>query len=402
MKVKITNAYNNRGTVDTTEIDIKNCMITNYDKDHSPSGAGDLTVDAGESNVIIKKGRSVFVNDNTINFNTDKYSIFKELAKQDKQADDITEEDLYNAHVNFDKKCKLAQLGVLSIYYEDGVAVLKIKNNQVLRFEFKKNSSGASMHGVAQEQIKTPNVGGINQTGTMAATELNHNAGSVNNTENLMDVFYTKIPKSYDKYIKIAAKKTGVSENFIKYLIYMEGDKSKAKLKAYRVNKDAPLVIGFGHTNNTDNAKNGNNAFDENTTITIETAFNYLIADINEHKKYCKHYLKDDFTKAPTSVQECLIDRSFLSGHNKFKKQEFKDKLHQGLYTDIITDDLWLNSNSRRTSYMFLLATSQMNIEEQSEAKNKFKTLGHYNKVVNNLVGAERENFIAAFDSIGF
>jgi len=412
MKVKITNGYNNKGTVESQDIDIKNCKITNYEEGHSPNGAGDLTIIADDNKVQIQKGKSVFVQDNTIEFNPDKYSIFNRLAMQDEDSSNITEEDLSLAASRYRKGCTLAKLGVLSIEYNNGIAVVRIKNNQILRFEFNKaeNSENASItensskvESEAAQKTDTVNkkssVENIDNKQTVQQPAV---SSSDTITTNPFEKLYSNIPQEYEPYIKQAAKDADVSENFIRHLISVEGKKSKAQLTAYK-DSNGVWTIGFGHTNLTDNATKGSNGFVEKdtTTITIEKAFEFLVADILEHKKYCKSYLGEDFNKAPKTVQEGLIDRSFQAGQGRFKNATLKANLSEGYYAASVARDLWVGSDPRRSGLRFLAIAKGLSKEDQTSAKNRFINLGHYATVTAKLIGKEKADFIEAFNALG-
>lgn len=408
MKLTITNDFNNRGKVETNEIDIRNCQITAYEEEYLQYGLSNYTIAADDNSLKIKLGDSIFEDENKINVSIDEYNVFSEFAAQDSHAGDITEDDLRIASETINQEnSKLAEIGVLSIEYKDGVAVVKIKGNQILRFEFSKSNKTDEIN---ETEPETEIDNNTSEDITDEVTDVPETIEDSPITPSPMNVFYSNIPKSYDSYIKRTADATGLSENFIRYLVYMEGKNSKAKLNAYQLSSGGNWVIGFGHTNYTDNAKNGNNNFTESkdTSITISQAFEFLVADINEHKEYCEHYLGKYFNEAPSYIQESIIDCSFLAGPGRINKQALKDNLKKRNYADVLKQDLWLTSESRRSGYRFLYAASQMNPKEQSAAKNKFISSGRYNAVLNSIKQdsegkdtREKIAFKAAFESLG-
>ena len=216
-----------------------------------------------------------------------------------------------------------------------------------------------------------------------------------------MEKLYSAVPKKYEELIKNAATKAEVSEDFIRHLIFTEGDSKtkEAKLTAY-YDKNGILTIGFGHTNLTDNAKNGN-GFKKGETISLERAFEFLVADIKEHKKYAKDYIGVKFEKLEPSVQEGLIDRSFQAGQGGFLGETIKANIRDNHTTAIVARNLWVPSDIRRSAMRFLMVVNGMTKEEQISAKKRFENLGHYKEVVDYFYGKEKQNFINAYNALG-
>ena len=219
-----------------------------------------------------------------------------------------------------------------------------------------------------------------------------------------MEELYNSIPKEYDTYIKKAAKEAGVTENFIRHLIFSEGDNKtkKAKLTPYYC-KNGVLTVGFGHTNLTDNSKgkNGNKVV-KGKSITLQEAFDYLVADIKEHRRYAKHYIGEEkFDKLDAAVQEGLIDRSFQAGQGGFQGVTIKANIQKNVITAVVARNLWVSSDIRRSAMRFLMVISGMKKEEQCSAKQRFENLGYYTKVINFFKEPEKTRFINAYNSFG-
>ena len=216
-----------------------------------------------------------------------------------------------------------------------------------------------------------------------------------------MEKLYSVIPKKYEKHIKDAAIKAGVSEDFIRHLIFTEGDaKTKEAILLPYYCKNGVLTVGFGHTNLTDNAQKGNKVT-EGEAITLEQAFDYLVADIKEHKKYVESFIGEKFKTLDSSVQEGLIDHSFQAGQKEFLGANIKANIEQGITTAVVARNLWTDTDIRRSAMRFLMAAKSMSKEDQIDAKKRFENLGHYNEVINYFYGQEKRNFINAYNSLG-
>ena len=401
MKLIFTNAFGNKGDIEKKEIEIDNCSIKNYNpNEYSPAKAGDLTVEVNDNNFVIQKGKSVFnSNDNTVNFNKTKYSIFNRLAMQDGNDSNLTIEDIEKASRLYKQGCKLWELGVLSIEYnkEEQCALIKIKGGEILHISFKPNKNEPNISDTKNatatsepetKELSNEVVNNVEQTSSIGR------AGK----SDALDAFYSNIPKSYDVYIKKAAKEAGVSEEFIKHLITCEGKGSKAVLTAYKC-RSGIWTIGFGHTNAT-----GVNSFDKNdkTTITLEQAFKYLVDDIKVHRKDCISWLGKKFTQAPSYIQEGIIDRSFQAGQRGFRDSTLAANLgDEDCYPAFISRCLWIPNDSRRSALRFLLCANRLDTDMQGSARRRFSSLGHEKDVMDTLRGAEKKYFKQGFESLG-
>lgn len=394
MKLIFTNGFSKKNNPDELEINIKGkCQITNYDpREKTPEKKGDLTVTVnGDNSSQIKNGSVEQEDSKTVKLNSKKFSIFSEIAKLDGNSSTLTQEDLETAWNSYNKKDEkwttLFEAGVTEIKYDShaGVATFVIGKKEILRIDFQ----------TWREQF------GLKNDSKKLSVKEKENIEIETAKTDSMDVFYNSIPEEYNKYITSVAKETGVSENFVKYMILVEGKNSKAKLNAYKCSNGV-WTIGFGHTNLTDNAKNGNGFVESaETTITIQQAFQFLAADIKEHKKYCKDWLGEDFENSPISVQEGLIDRSFQAGQRGFKNETLKANLDSEIYPAVVARNLWVPNDTRRSGLRFLTSTQGLDTDSQTSAKKRFIQLGYYQEVKNGLTGKEKKTFIQTFDKLG-
>ena len=308
----------------------------------------------------------------------DKTAIENELCKLagKKKIDELNLADLQKIRAN--SIGNLTKLGVekIAIDSDSGIANVYVKNSKdpFIHFEFKHVA-----------KTKTATTAGIKKLTPM-------------------EELYNSIPKEYDTYIKKAAKEAGVTENFIRHLIFSEGDNKtkKAKLTPYYC-KNGVLTVGFGHTNLTDNSKgkNGNKVV-KGKSITLQEAFDYLVADIKEHRRYAKHYIGEEkFDKLDAAVQEGLIDRSFQAGQGGFRGATIKANIQKNVITAVVARNLWVSSDIRRSAMRFLMVISGMKKEEQCSAKQRFENLGYYTKVINFFKEPEKTRFINAYNSFG-
>ena len=144
MKLTFTNWFNkpneqkNKEDLEPSDtIDVQDCTITNYESDTGANQKGALKVVVNGQQTTIN-GKSCFDVERIVELNETKHNIFKRLALQDGNTSNLTEEDLKKADDLFKEGCTLWKLGVVDITYsaETHIAVVKIKDNQILKFNF--------------------------------------------------------------------------------------------------------------------------------------------------------------------------------------------------------------------------------------------------------------------------
>ena len=424
MQLKFTNAFGNKNNISSTNIDVDACTITNYEDGHSPSGAGDLTIDITGNSATVTKGRNNVNPDgnNTVNFNDTKYSIFNRLAMQDGNANNLTEQDLEKAKNLFKEGCTLWKLGVIGIEYNKTthIAVVKIKDNQLLRFDFSKS---ANVNAQEPSQTKTsntkmtipPKMKEVSKTEKKKlAKELaecisKFKGGNIDISEvHDLDTVakYTGISKEYIKSVLVDIEAhqgwpnteayddlvPGKKTEFDKYLEQTLGKKYKEKneqINAERAKKNKPpeplyvtirreegyvigtLTIGFGHTNLA-----GEPNIDVGLEITKEQAYQILANDIMNSVKLCKNKLGSLYTNAPKSIQNAIVDLAYNKGPGEINKSLIANL--EAEYYHSAARRTWYETNNvglqKRNMYRFIAAISDLKENEKVNAVKNFKS----------------------------
>lgn len=359
MKLTFTNAFGNKETPKSAEIDIQNCKITNYDtRTHIPSGAGDLTIDIGENDATVTKGSSNINPDgkNKVNFNAKKYSIFTALASCDGDNSTLTEKDLSEAKNNSSKWEMLKNLGATGIRYDanTGVATITIGDNEILRIDFETKEKKEAK----ENRVVTPQ--------DVEEIISNFKGGAIN------------IDKVKD--IKSVAKYTGLSESYIKdVLVGIEGHNnwplltSKYDGVADSKHPKGYLTIGFGHTSLT-----GEPEVVKNMQITEKQAYQILANDIINAIKYTNNKLnklcKD--TKIPASIKDAIVDMVFNKGPKAINENLIAN-LNKGYYSAAAVRT-WYDTPEvglqKRNMYRFLAAIKDLDKQNKTIAVKKFRS----------------------------
>ena len=359
MKLTFTNAFGNKETPKSKEIDIKNCKITNYDtRTHTPSGAGDLTIDIAENSATVKKGSNNINPDgkNKVNFNAKKYSIFTALAGFDGDNSTLTEKDLSEAKNNSSKWEILKKLGATGIKYDPqaGVATITIGENEILRIDFE---TKAEKETESNKVIKPKDMEEIISTFTGG-----------------------KIDISKVKDIKTVAQYTGLSESYIRdVLVGIEGHNNwPLVVPEYDNVPDAKhpkghLTIGFGHT-----SLSGEPEVIENMQITEKQAYQILANDVINAMKYTDNKLnklcKD--VEIPSSIRNAIVDMVFNKGPRAIN-DSLVANLNKGYFSSAALrtwDDTPNVGLQKRNMYRFLAAIKDLNKKDQKSAIERFKS----------------------------
>lgn len=191
---------------------------------------------------------------------------------------------------------------------------------------------------------------------------------------------------------------TKVSKNYINDILFgFEGRTKEPALNAYYDNvpdethSNGYLTIGFGHTGTINGEK-----ITENTTIDRDKAYELLAQDIQNAKKAVIEYIgKENFEKAPQSIQDALIDIAFnkgielgFEGIERDKNGNIKctrNTLTQKLKEDIEKQDYVSaakhvifktesNGLKRRNLYRLIVATKDLSANERKEVLRSAET----------------------------
>lgn len=191
---------------------------------------------------------------------------------------------------------------------------------------------------------------------------------------------------------------TKVSKNYINDILFgFEGCTKEPALNAYYDNvpdethSKGYLTIGFGHTGTINGEK-----ITENTTIDRDKAYELLAQDIQNAKKVVIEYIgKENFEKAPQSIQDALIDIAFnkgielgFEGIERDKNGNIKctrNTLTQKLKEDIKKQDYVSaakhvifktesNGLKRRNLYRLIVATKDLPANERKEVLRSAET----------------------------
>ena len=135
--LKYTNGYANyTGKIDEDELTIKgDCKITNYDpRVDDGKGKGEITIDltGGEQTVKAGTGNGYRQTKNA-DFSKKKFSIFKDIAALDGNANELSVEDIRKMDKSLIEKWGLNNL---RFDYKNGVATLVWGENDILRIDF--------------------------------------------------------------------------------------------------------------------------------------------------------------------------------------------------------------------------------------------------------------------------
>lgn len=194
-----------------------------------------------------------------------------------------------------------------------------------------------------------------------------------------------KIPGKY--FVKSGAvnsfedvvKVTGLDKHYIKdILIGIEGRHSKPDLRAYfdgvadEKHPKGYLTIGFGHT-----GKINGRLLSENTRITKAQAFELLAQDILDAKLDAIVYMgKENFSKAPKSIQTGIIDIVFNKGVEPFDRLNsptslLKSDLKRGDYASAAADMVLgttCKGLKKRNIYRAIMSMGDLATEERKSA----------------------------------
>lgn len=388
---KYTNGYANYGKVDSDELIINGeCKITNYDPEtEDGKKKGQITIDFSKGESSIKAGTSSgYSETEKANFSKKKFSIFKEIAALDENKNELSVYDLQKIDNTLLKKWGLTNI---KFNYFEGVITLEWGENDILRIDF---TSWTEKYTKFPFTKYTPaKVTNIDTTRSSQKTTTNDSRNTTKTPQTIEDAYnnvYTMIPKEYDMHITRVAQNAGVSEDLVRTFIINEGkDGTKeAALTAYKRKGDV-WTIGFGHTNL---CRSMDFQVKEGVTITLEEAFNLLEGDIKEMKKYARNSVgAKNFDKSPKSIQGLFIEYCFQNGPGgKLKSDNMKANLNGNYYKAIAAGSLFDGNYNRRSAYRFMLAISDLSIEDKKGSLQMLKNKGNYTKIVNCLSGSEK------------
>ena len=151
MKITFNNHYNNndKNKQKSTEIDIEDCTITNYDPNNrNQSRRGDMKLTVQNGKFEYCKGGSPS-KDSAVTMNSKKYSVFTAIAAMSTNdaGNKLTLDDLASARAKCDNEGKptdktLINLGITKILYDPnaGIATIMIGDNELLRIDFETES----------------------------------------------------------------------------------------------------------------------------------------------------------------------------------------------------------------------------------------------------------------------
>lgn len=412
----------------------QNVEITNY-KDKK-NETNNIKISIFDDSVTIEKNGK---KQGTADFSNDTFKLLRDIAKMDGNNEDITFEDLQKAKKNV---AELKNVKNIKIDPEKGIVNIYDKNNNVrLHFDFETKQEKAQRTG-KNEKAPTKTVDKSNEASktikstksqnanlpkdlTVDSGKFNYNSNKTKTSynQNTKECINNTIPKGYKADISRTAQSAGVSEDFVKLLIFTEGQAHNGKFiyakSQYECSAKEP-TIGFGHTNKTNSYKFKNTKttkFNSKTRINQQEAFDILIADIKFHRARVIECIGESkFKSLPKSVQEGLIDLSFNAGQKWLKYSEnLKANLEGGYFNGLSTTSICNEGDARRSAFRILHALKGLSEEHKKEAskffdrnmrseKNNDKTYKEFFE--NGLTGKERkavikdiENFQKTYNS---
>ena len=397
----------------------ENVEITNYkDKKNKKNN---IKISIFDGSVTIEKNGK---KQGTADFSDETFKILRDIAKMDGNNEDITFDDLQKAKKNVAKPENVKNI---KIDPNEGIVNIYDKDNKVrLHFDFETDKEKAHRTG-KNEKAPTKTVDKSNEASkttkpkksqntnlpkdlTVGSGKINYNSKKTKTSynQNTKKCINDTIPEGYKKDISRTAQSAGVSEDFVKLLIFTEGQAHKGKFiyaeSQYKCSANEP-TIGFGHTNNTDSYTFNDTKttkFNSKTEITQKEAFDILIADIKFHRARVIECIGESkFKSLPKSVQEGLIDLSFNAGQKWLRYSEnLKANLEGGYLNGLSTTSICNEGDARRSAFRILHALKGLSEKHKNEAskffdrnmrseKNKDKTYKEFFK--NGLTGKERE-----------
>ena len=144
---------------------------------------------------------------------------------------------------------------------------------------------------------------------------------SANDKIDNLSIYDREFIKRHTKEIKDIAKRTGLSENYIKFLISQENYRKVAKKTS-----DGRITVGIGHTDNADS----NNKIKEGQKITEAQALRFLEQDLKDKINNAKRYFSS-FDTLPQSIKDGLVDISFNRGNNAMSSDEIYRSLRANI-----------------------------------------------------------------------
>ena len=369
----------------------QNVEITNY-KDKK-NETNNIKISIFDDSVSIEKNGK---KQGTADFSNDTFKLLRDIAKMDGNNEDITFEDLQKAKKNV---AELKNVKNIKIDPEKGIVNIYDKNNNVrLHFDFETKQEKAQRTG-KNEKAPTKTVNKLNEASKTTKSTKSQNANlpkdltvdlgkfnyNFNKTktsynQNTKECINNTIPKGYKADISRTAQSAGVSEDFVKLLIFTEGQAHNGKFiyakSQYECSAKEP-TIGFGHTNKTNSYKFKNTKttkFNSKTRINQQEAFDILIADIKFHRARVIDCIGESkFKSLPKSVQEGLIDLSFNAGQKWLKYSEnLKANLEGGYFNGLSTTSICNEGDARRSAFRILHALNDLSEADKKKASKFF------------------------------
>lgn len=205
---------------------------------------------------------------------------------------------------------------------------------------------------------------------------------------------YEVVTRLNDSSLKGIAEQIGVSEAYIEDILFgIEGRHSEPDLEPYydgvkdKTHPKGYLTIGFGHTGRVFGVVMTSDNKDE-IQITKEEAYLILAQDLLIAKQDARQYFGDDFDKAPTSVQEGIIDIIFNKGVEGLEREdspclELKENLKNEDYTSAAANvivDPTIRGLMKRNIYRVMMSTRDLSKSERKVALEKAQA--YYEKTI--------------------
>ncbi len=368
--LKYTGAFgkSNKNKIKPKTIDVSgDCVISNFDTRTNNKPVGALSIFLEDGKIKINESSKNDETSDIADFSEKKAEILEKIAMLDGDKT-LSVKDILKLKKDLIKKWAIKDL---RFDYNQGVVTVVFGENDILRIDFSKQKND---NAITTNRVPTNNVP-TNNALTNSTPTNNISTNSVESKNNLLEqVFDRYLPKEYDSYIKNVAQRTGVSEDFVKFLMFTEGNsknKFKPVLKAYKDSKGI-LTIGLGHTNSP-----GTYKFDSKTEITTKEAFEILVKDIEHHKDSLFRAIGEEeynkIKKDRKTLAYALIDWSFNAGTKRFYNSEnVKINIKEKNYFGLATTSLFNEGDARRSFYRMAFAVSYMDDKNRNRVAQEF------------------------------
>ncbi len=312
IRIKITNAYNNKGEIHSKEIKINgNVVISNYiDETKKPYGFMNATVKGNKVSIHQRNSHT-----GTLDFSKEKYDIFLKILKMDGNGDEFALSDLIKT-----TKESLGLDNSFTVRKDMNAGILNIlKGNEIyLHLDFE---TGAEK---AQQATKTQETQKANNTATQKTKESETPQSS--SIKDKLEFLKQYIPNTNVKPIAIDLKvqdsKNPFNSNYVDRTVHGQYTVEEDKTSVWAI-KDK-FKVGFDRIKyaNPDLNITNNTFFSKGTVINIPDGFPLKYEKINN---------LDDVIKA-TQLDENYI-RNTLAKIEKLKLEAYQDKENGGVLT---------------------------------------------------------------------